>query len=179
MPAFLGQLALFPFNFAPVGWAMCQGQLLPISQNTALFSLLGTYYGGNGTTTFQLPDLQGRVALGQGAAPGLQPYTLGEIGGMQAVTLTTAQMPAHTHALEAYASLATTPTATGARLAEGNGGGGRGGFTVNSYATGGTATTLAPAQIAQAGGGLPHNTLQPYLALTWCIALQGIYPSRP
>lgn len=176
---FIGQLALFPFGFAPAGWAPCEGQLLSIAQNTALFSLLGTRYGGDGRVTFALPDLRGRVPNGQGAGAGLQPYAIGDTGGAERVALTAATMPAHGHPLVALAVSATTGTAAGALLAEGHGGGGRGAYTVNTYAASGTRTALAPAQIGNAGGNAPHDNLQPYLTLRWCIALQGVYPSRP
>jgi microcystin-dependent protein len=179
MEPFLGQITMFPYNFAPLGWALCQGQLLPISQNTALFSLLGTQFGGDGRTTFALPDLRGRVPIGQGQGPGLSPYAMGSTQGAENVTLTTATVPAHTHAFPAFASAATTNSPAGARPAEGTESGRGGGIAVNTYAASGTAVSLAPGQAAAVTvGGLPHNNLQPYLTLNWCIALQGIFPSR-
>ena len=179
MNPFIGQITLFPFNFAPKGWAMCEGQLLPISQYTALFSLLGTYYGGNGVSNFALPDLRGRAPIGQGQVPGLSPYVIGETQGVETVSLSAAQSPAHAHVFPAFASPATTNAPGGALPAEGHGTG-RGGAAVNTYAPlqSGKATTLAPGQVSVAGGGQAHNNLQPYLTLNWCIALQGVFPSR-
>ena len=179
MAPFIGQITLFPFNFAPVGWALCEGQLLPISQYTALFSLLGTYYGGNGRTNFALPDLRGRAPVGQGQGPGLSPCALGEIQGVENVTLTAAAIPPHTHAFAAFAASATTNAPNGALPAEGHGSGRGGAFAINTYAASGAAATLAVGQITPvSGGGQPHNNLQPYLALNWCIALQGVFPPR-
>ncbi len=177
---FLGQITLFPYNFAPLGWAMCEGQLLSISQNTALFSLLGTQFGGNGTSNFALPDLRGRVPIGQGQGPGLSVYDMGSQQGQESVTLTTATVPAHSHAFPAFAVAATTNAPNGALPAEGQGSGRGGAFPVNTYSASGTAASLAAAgQVAPVtSGGAPHNNLQPYLTLNWCIALQGIFPSR-
>ncbi len=179
MTPFLGQITLFPYNFAPLGWAMCEGQLLPINQYTALFSLLGTQFGGNGTSNFALPDLRGRVPIGQGQGQGLTPYVVGETQGVEQVTLNTTTIPAHTHAFPTFASAATTNAPAGARPAEGTGAGRGGGFAVNTFTASGTAASLAPGQVAAiTAGGSPHSNLQPYLTLNWCIALQGIYPSR-
>ncbi len=179
MQPFLGQITLFPYDFAPMGWAFCQGQLLPISQNTALFALLGTQFGGDGTRTFALPDLRGRVANGQGQGPGLSPYSVGEMQGTEQVALTAATTPSHTHGFTALATAATTNAPAGALPAEAHGTGRGGGFAVNTYAPPGAGVTLAPGQVAPAtGGGRAHNNLQPYLTLNWCIALQGIFPSR-
>ena len=179
MQPFLGQITLFPYNFAPVGWAFCQGQLLPISQNTALFSLLGTQFGGNGVSTFALPDLRGRVPNGQGQGPGLSPYNVGDVQGDEAVTLTAQTIPAHNHGFPAFATSATTNAPSGAFPAEAHGTGRGGGFAVNTYTAAGAPVNLAPGQAApMTGGGRPHNNLQPYLTLNWCIALQGIFPSR-
>ena len=177
MEPFVGQITVFPFNFAPVGWALCEGQLLPISQNTALFSLLGTSYGGDGRTTFALPDLRGRVPVGQGEGPGLSFYDIGEMEGEEAVTLLATQNPPHSHPFPAVAAQATTNAPNGALPAEGHGSG-RGAFPVNTYAALQTPVPLASGQVASAGGGQPHNNLQPYLTLNWCIALQGIFPPR-
>ncbi len=177
MEPFLGQITLFPFSFAPTGWALCEGQLLSISQNTALFSLLGTYYGGNGVSTFALPDLRGRVPIGQGQGAGLSPYVIGSQQGVETVTLTSSQSPAHSHAFPAFASAATTNAPGGALPAEGHGTG-RGSPAVNTYAPLATAAPLAVGQVGVAGSGGAHNNRQPNLALNWCIALQGIYPSR-
>jgi microcystin-dependent protein len=177
MEPFLGQITLFPFNFAPKGWAFCQGQLLPISQNTALFSLLGTYYGGNGTTTFGLPDLRGRVPVGQGQGPGLSNYAIGSMQGVETVTLLAPQSPPHSHPFPAFAVPATTNAPSGALPAQGHSTG-RGAPAVNTYAPPQTAVPLASGQVGPAGNGQPHNNLQPYLTLNWCIAMQGIYPPR-
>ncbi len=179
MNPFVGQISLFPFNFAPVGWAMCEGQLLPISQYTAVFSLLGTYYGGNGISNFALPDLRGRAPIGQGQGPGLSLYSVGSQQGVETVTLSSSQSPAHSHPFPAFAVAATTNAPAGALPAEGHGTG-RGGAAVNTYAPlqAATATTLAQGQAGISGGGQPHNNLQPCLALNWCIALQGVYPPR-
>ena len=177
MEPFVGQITVFPFNFAPVGWALCEGQLMPISQNTALFSLLGTFYGGDGRTTFALPDLRGRVPVGQGQVPGLSFHDIGEMEGGEAVTLLATQNPPHSHPFPAVAAQATTNAPNGALPAEGHGSG-RGAFPVNFYAPPQTAVPLASGQVASAGGGQPHNNLQPYLSLNWCIALQGVFPPR-
>ena len=179
MEPFLGQITLFPYNFAPKGWAFCQGQVLPINQYTALFSLLGTQYGGNGTTTFALPDLRGRVPIGQGQGPGLTPTAIGETQGVESVTLSANQSGAHSHAFPAYAVQATTNAPAGAAIAEGHSTG-RGGGAVNTYAGSGAAVTLVPAQLGPlVGGNQPHNNLQPYLTLNWCIAITGVFPARP
>jgi len=163
---FIGQLMLVPYNFAPRGWAFCQGQLLPIAQNTALFSLLGTTYGGNGQTNFALPDLRGRVPISSGQGPGLSNYDLGQMGGNETVTLTTGQIPAHNHAINA------------------NSGDANDGSPANSFPAGGGAyNSAANAAMNQAmastvGGNQPHENRPPYLTLNWIIALEGIYPSR-
>ncbi len=175
---YVGQLALFPFNFAPVGWALCNGQVLPINQNTALFSLLGTQFGGDGRTNFMLPDLRGRAPIGQGQGPGLSVYNIGSAQGVEQVTLNTTTTPSHTHGFPAFATTATSSAPSGALLAEGKGAG-RGTFAVNTYTAPGTAVSLAAAQVVPVtGGGLPHNNLQPCLTLNWCIALQGVFPPR-
>ena len=178
MEPFVGQITLFPYNFAPSGWALCQGQLLPISQNTALFSLLGTQFGGDGKTNFGLPDLRGRVPIGQGQGPGLPPTTMGEIKGVESVTLVANQSGAHSHAFPAYAVQAATNAPANAAVAEGHSTG-RGGAAVNTYAPPGTPVGLAATQLGPpVGGNQPHNNMQPYLTMNWCIALQGIYPPR-
>lgn len=166
---FVGQLMLVPFTFAPRGWADCNGQILPLAQNTALFSLLGTYYGGNGTTNFALPDLQGRITVGQGQGPGLSLYDFGQQSGSATVALLHTENPPHTHTLALQAS---NTRFTSNRPAA-------------AYpAVGGVyATTRDPANplgvtASQPVGGQPHNNLQPYLALRWMIALQGVYPPR-
>lgn len=167
---FLGEIRLFGFNFAPVGWAMCQGQLLPISQNTALFSLLGTSYGGNGTTTFALPDLRSRVPLSMGQGAGLSNYVIGQAGGNENVTLLASQLPAHSHSVNASSTAAAADRPAGAVLGHAG---------VNTYAAGPDgATVMNAGMIANTGGSQPHSNLQPFLTLNFCIALQGIYPSR-
>jgi microcystin-dependent protein len=179
MQPFLGQITLYPYNFAPNGWMFCQGQILPISQFAALFSLLGTQFGGNGTSNFALPDLRGRVPNGQGQGPGLSAYTIGDVQGDENVTLTSATSPPHTHGLTAFTTSATSNSPSGALPAQGHGSGRGGGFAVNTYTAPGTAVSLAPGQVGPVtGGGAAHNNLQPYLTLNWCIALTGIYPSR-
>jgi microcystin-dependent protein len=176
---FLGQITLFPYNFAPFGWALCQGQLLSIAQNTALFSLLGTQFGGDGRTTFALPDLRGRVPIGQGSGPGLSVYVVGSQQGQESVPLTTATVPAHSHAFPAFAAAATTNAPSGALPAEAHGSGRAGTFAVDTYSASGAAVTLAAGQVAPVtSGGAPHNNLQPYLTMNWCIALQGVFPAR-
>ena len=166
---FLGEIRLFPYNFAPRGWAFCQGQLLSIAQNTALFSLLGTTYGGNGQTTFALPDLRGRVPLSSGQGPGLSFYTLGEQGGVENVTLIQQQMPAHNHPLQVNNSGSATGRPSG---------GYPGQTSTNTYAPSPDGTTFAAQAVSNSGGGQPHENRQPYLALNYCIALEGIFPSR-
>jgi microcystin-dependent protein len=174
---FLGQIMLVGFNFAPQGWAFCNGQLLSISQNTALFSLLGTTYGGNGTTNFALPDLRGRAAVGFGQGPGLSNYDLGQSTGSEMVTLTVGQMPAHNHLVAANAATATASSPGGADLAQSDL---RGTGAVNTYSTPpmSAPVTLDPATVQPSGGSGPHPNIQPVLALNYIIALQGIFPSR-
>lgn len=173
---FLGEIRIFAGNFAPQGWATCDGQLLPISQNTALFSLLGTYYGGNGTSNFALPNLSGRSPLGAGSGPGLSPVTWGEEVGEASVTLLSSEMPAHTHQVRTVpaGTAGTTGNPSGASWAQSR----QGRVVESQYATAAPSTQLAPTAVAQAGNGQPHNNLAPYLAVTFIIALQGIYPSR-
>jgi microcystin-dependent protein len=165
---FIGELRCFGFNFAPRGWALCQGQLLSIAQNTALFSLLGTMYGGNGQTTFGLPDLRGRTSLSFGQGPGLASRNQGELGGEEQVTLTSQQIPAHNHTVGA-SSAATGKNPAGSFPA----------FTAAGSSYGTTADlTMNPAMVGGGGGNQPHDNMAPYLVLNWCIALEGIYPSR-
>jgi microcystin-dependent protein len=179
MDPFVGELRLFGFNFAPLGWAFCDGQILPIAQNTALFSILGTQYGGNGTSNFALPNLQAMVPIGQGTGPGLTPFVPGETGGEQTHTLVVNEMPLHFHSLNALpvASVNTTPAA-GSHPSEGRGGARGTSFNVNMYTTNGPATTLNPAAVGAAGGGAPHDNMQPSLTMNWCIALVGVFPPR-
>jgi microcystin-dependent protein len=180
MDPFLGEIRCFGFNFAPNGWFTCNGQLLSINQYTALFSLLGTYYGGNGTSTFGLPNLQGAVPIGQGTGPGLSTIVLGELAGTPTHQLLTAEMPAHTHTLPARAVQGTdfTPAANES-TAQGHGGSGPSGFRIDIYTTNTPGTTLLPNTIGLAGGSQPHDNMQPSLVMNWCIAWQGVYPARP
>jgi microcystin-dependent protein len=170
---FVAEIRIFPFNFAPKGWAWCDGQLLPLSQNTALFSLLGTTYGGDGKSNFALPDLQGRAPMHPGQGPGLSLHDLGETSGSETVTLFASEIPAHTHSLRADAADfadAQSPSAT-VVLARSSGG--------NAYATNAAGlVAMAPETLAQAGGDAPHNNLMPYLTFHFCIALQGVFPPR-
>jgi microcystin-dependent protein len=173
---FLGQIQCFGFGFAPTGWALCQGQLLSIQQNTALFSLLGTFYGGNGTTNFQLPDLQSRVPVGQ---DGGAQYPLGEEFGVETITLNSGQMPLHNHGFLGSTSKANNeqPQA-GSALATTTR---RGGVSPGDNFYGPVdANTIAinPNSISLVGNTLAHTNIQPYLTVNWCIALRGIYPSR-
>lgn len=170
---FLGEIRMFAFNFAPEGWALCNGQTLPISQNSALFALIGTYYGGNGTTTFSLPNLQSSVPIHQGQGPGLSPYVMGEVGGIENVTLLTNQIPAHTHLVQCNTGGGNQASpASGYPAVESTG-------TSLDYNSGNTSGTyMNPTMNALAGGGQPHQNLQPFLVVSFCIALQGIFPSR-
>ena len=166
---YLSEIRIFSFGFAPKGWAFCNGQTLAISQNAALFSLIGTFYGGNGTTTFQLPNLQGCVPLHMGATLGGNSYTIGQQAGESNVTLNTTQLASHTHTVNANSGAdADTPNAG---VVPGGGG-------VNAYGPSAGGATMNNAIVGQTGGNQPHSNLQPYLVLNFCIALQGIFPSR-
>lgn len=176
---FVGQITLFPYDFPPQNWADCQGQLLPISQFTALFSLLGTQFGGNGTANFALPDLRGRGAVGQGTLAGGAAYTMGAQGGAETVTLTTATMPAHSHSLNATTTQGTTNAPAGGVLATLASGTPRDRDVGNIYDAAAPNTALVPASVPLAGSGQPHNNIQPSLVLRYCIALNGVFPSRP
>lgn len=160
---FLGELKLFSYGQAPVGWALCNGQQLPINQNQALFALLGTTYGGNGQTTFALPDLRGRCAMHVGGG-----HIQGEAAGQQAVTLTISQLPQHLHVLNAANADADNVAAAGNMFGAFN----------NGYGNAASLTSLLPATVSNVGGSQPHENMSPYLTLSWCIALQGIFPSR-
>lgn len=169
---FVAEIRIFPFNFAPRGWAWCDGQLLPLSQNTALFSLLGTTYGGNGKSNFALPDLQGRAPMHPGQGPGLSLHDLGETGGSETVSLLESEIPAHSHAMRAHdidlgelnapannRSLAKSANAT-------------------AYTAAANLVNMSDNILTPAGGDQPHNNLQPYLTFYFCIALQGVFPPR-
>ncbi len=167
---FVGEIRMFGFNFAPQGWAQCNGQLLPINQNQALFSLLGTTYGGDGTTTFALPDMRSRVPVCQGQGPGLSSYAEGQAGGAETVTLAATQMPGHTHPVKASSSAAGSDPPGGRALAR---------SASHIYtAKPDTSTVMNADMLGDAGGSQPHHNIQPYLAVNFCIALTGIFPSR-
>jgi microcystin-dependent protein len=170
---FVAEIRIFPFNFAPTGWAFCNGQLLPLSQNTALFSLLGTTYGGDGKSNFALPNMQGNAPMHPGQGPGLSLHDLGETGGSDTVTLLDSEMPSHSHSLMANAFPATlgqgSPTTGLAHSAGGN---------AYQNVTNTNIVQMSSNTIAPAGGDQPHNNLMPYLTLNFCIALQGVFPPR-
>lgn len=168
---FVAEIRIFPFNFAPKGWAWCDGQLLPLSQNTALFSLLGTTYGGNGKSNFALPDLQGRAPMHPGQGPGLSLHDLGETGGSETVSLLESEIPAHSHVLRASLDDADLAIPTPSRsLAKSS---------ANLYDTSTSGLNpMAPEGLPPAGGDQPHNNMQPYLTFYFCIALQGVFPPR-
>jgi microcystin-dependent protein len=170
MNPFLGEIQIFAGNFPPIGWAFCQGQLLPISQYSALFSILGTTYGGNGTTNFALPNLQGCIPIHTGQGPGLSDRVLGETSGVETVTLLASEMPQHTHQLNAIASAGDTTVPANNVLGENAGG-------VNNYKSSAN-NSMNANTVSTQGGGLPHNNMQPYLTLNFCIAFEGIFPSR-
>lgn len=167
---FVGEIRMFAGNFAPRGWAFCDGQLLAVSQNDALFSLLGTIYGGDGRTTFGLPDLRGRIPIHAGHGPGLSERRLGAKGGAEKVTLTTNQLPSHTHAMQASADGATTPNPQDAVLSEA--------LTSTPYIQDVETVSLASSSITNVGGSRSHTNLMPFLCIHFIIALVGIYPSR-
>ena len=169
---FLGQTMLVPYSFCPRGWANAAGQILPIQQNTALFSLLGTTFGGDGRTTFALPNLQGRVPIGFGQGAGLNDYALGETGGSANVTLTLVNLPMHTHLIRVTNAFADKPGPGGKYLAADNTG-------LAKYHDGPPNKTMNPMMITATGGSVPFNVENPYTTLLWCIALQGAFPPRP
>ena len=176
MDPFVAEIRIFPFNFAPKGWAFCDGQLLPISQNTALFSLLGTTYGGDGKSTFALPDMQGNVAMHPGQGPGLSLHDLGEMSGTETVTLLVSEIPFHAHGVGRAANVAgdsILPTNCVWAMA----GAGRGAAAL--YIAGPPTGKVNQNSLVASGGGLPHSNMQPYLTLNFCIALQGVFPARP
>ena len=169
---FVGEIRIFACWLAPRGWAHCNGQLLPISQNTALFALLGPNYGGDGKSTFALPDLRGRVPVHTGQGPGLSERFYAESGGQGVVTLLQSEMPAHNHTMQALNGFSASNDPTGRLLARPFGGG------LMYAAPDGQVTALDPAAIAPAGGSVPHNNMMPFQALNFCIALQGVFPAR-
>ena len=173
---FVAEIRIFPFNFAPIGWAFCDGQLLPISQNTALFSLLGTTYGGDGKSTFALPDLQGNAAMHPGQGQGLSLRDLGEIGGSEFVTLLQSEMPSHAHGV-GRASTAAGDSVLPENCVWAQAGAGRGAAAL--YIAGPPTGKVNLNSLVPTGGSLPHNNMQPYLTLNFCIALQGVFPARP
>ena len=169
---FVAEIRIFPFNFAPRGWAWCDGQLLPLSQNTALFSLLGTTYGGDGKSTFALPDLQGRAPMHPGQGPGLSLHDLGETAGSETVTLLESEIPAHSHALQAATAPGNNRNPAGNVLARATGG------NVYLAPAGAPLVSMSNQALTPAGGDQPHNNLQPYLTFYFNIALQGVFPPR-
>ena len=170
---FIGQIQPFGFNFAPRNWAQCDGQLLPIAQNQALFSLLGTTYGGDGRVTFALPDLRGRTALHYGTGPGLSPRTIGQRSGSETATLTAAQLPPHSHTVAFKTGPGTSNVAAGNVPAQ------DAGVQSATYSDAAADGTMDASMIPNSGGqGQGHPNMQPYLVVNWCIALQGIFPSR-
>ena len=181
MEVYLGTIQPFAFQFAPYGWALCAGQLMSIVQHQALFTLINTTYGGDGVTTFALPDLRGRTITGQGTMPGGSTYHMGQRMGIEQTTLLLPQMPAHNHVLIASTQGATAhQPSTGMILAGANGSDPTSGdaVTVNIYAPGSATTPLAPTTIGYTGGNQPFSIMQPYLVVNYCIAMQGLFPSR-
>ncbi|HEY2830310.1 MAG TPA: tail fiber protein [Thermoanaerobaculia bacterium] len=170
MDPFVAEIRIFPFNFAPKGWAFCDGQILPLSQNTALFSLLGTTYGGDGKSNFALPNMQGNAPMHPGQGPGLSLHDLGETGGSETVSLLESEIPSHSHGFNVSTQDALDSNATAELLAKG--------AAIGQYAVPGAIVQMAPNALAPAGGDQPHNNLQPYLTLNFCIALQGVFPPR-
>lgn len=177
MDPFLAEIRIFGFNFPPKNWAQCNGQLMPLTQNTALFALLGTFYGGDGKSTFALPDLQGSVPIdaykanNTGSGGGVSERVLGEMGGSQYVTLLQSEMPVHTHVQQASASTSNSNDAAGLMHGRPFGGGAL-------YGTDGGRPQMAPTRIAATGSSMPHNNMQPYLVLNFCICLNGVFPHR-
>jgi microcystin-dependent protein len=168
---FVGEIMMFAGNFAPAGWALCNGQLMAISQNTALFSLLGTFYGGDGVTTFALPNLQSRVAIHQGQGPGLSPYVLGQQAGTETVTVTQNEMPSHNHAA-VVVTIGASDSPVNKLPASDPGG------NVAQFKTGAANAQMAANAVNLTGGNQPHSNIQPVLTLNFCIALFGVFPSR-
>ncbi len=175
---FVAEIRIFAGNFAPTGWAQCNGQLMPISQNTALFSLLGTTYGGDGKSTFALPNLQGSAPMQQGQGPGLSLRDLGESGGEQTVTLLQTEMPSHSHTFTCATDRGNTTTAASSYLATGAAGPPNQAIKGTMYSSNATNAQMNPSSLSITGGNLPHNNMMPYLGLTFIIALQGVFPPR-
>jgi microcystin-dependent protein len=176
---YIGSISMMGFNFAPTGWALCNGQTLSISQNTALFSLIGTTYGGNGVSTFQLPNLQSSVPIHQGTGAGLSTYVIGQVGGAENVTLNTNQIPAHSHSFNGSATAGAQSSPSGATLAESNTGTPHTpNLNVPNFVTSAPNANMAGSTISNAGGNVPHTNIQPYLVISFVIALVGIFPSR-
>lgn len=171
MDPFVAEIRIFPFNFAPRSWAFCSGQILPLSQNTALFSLLGTTYGGDGRSTFGLPDLQGRAPMHPGQGPGLSLRDLGESTGVETVTLLESEIPVHNHTIRIIDTPGQVSTASGNMLGQSQHG--------TIYSTSNPNVNMNAGAIVPSGGGQPHNNMMPYLTFNFCIALQGVFPSRP
>jgi len=168
---FVAEIRIFPFNFAPKGWAFCDGQILPLSQNTALFSLLGTTYGGDGKSNFALPNMQGNAPMHPGQGPGLSLHDLGETGGSETVSLLESEIPSHSHSLIAQVPPADAGVPSGNVLARTVG--------ATPYLAGNQPlVSMSDSALAPAGGDQPHNNMQPYLTLNFCLALQGVYPPR-
>lgn len=177
MDQFIGEIRAFPFNFPPKGWALCNGQLLAISSNTALFSILGINYGGDGKVTFGLPNLQGRVVVAPGQGPGLSPWDLGETQGDDSVTLLSTEMPAHSHPITGMNNAGTESTPNGTCYLSRDV---RGGSGILQYMQTGSnpSATMAPTALMPGGASQPHENRQPFLVLNYCIALTGEYPAR-
>ena len=168
---YIGMVFPVAFNFAPKGSLLCQGQILAIASNTALFSLLGTYYGGNGTSTFALPNLQGNIAIGSDQGPGLSPYTIGETGGVSSVTVLPTEMPSHPHSLNAAGGRGSTPSTSPANTFLSDA------AAVYAPNTTKTDTNLTGTAVGLNGSTQPHNNMMPYVAINWCIVTNGLYPS--
>lgn len=169
---FVAEIRIFPFNFPPRGWAFCDGQLLPLSQNTALFSLLGTTYGGNGKSNFALPNMQGNAPMHPGQGPGLSLHDLGEMGGSATVSLLESEIPSHSHALMSLPAPGNQPTPSGNTFARVTG------ATPYLPPAGAPLVSLSGNALSPAGGDQPHNNMMPYLTLNFCIAMQGVFPPR-
>lgn len=165
---FVAEIRMFGFNFAPTGWAQCAGQILPISQNTALFSLLGTTYGGNGQSTFALPNMEGNTPIHPGQGQGLSQYDLGQQGGSSSITLLTSEIPLHSHSFEASEEIVNENNVANNFYGAGE----------TRYVAPANLTNMAFESLSLAGGGLPHNNMMNYLVVNFCIALQGIFPPR-